>query len=76
MIRSPTDTSSQEIWSEPRPEGLAVVGPQSDSDPLSSTEDMPDLYSLLFLDRHGRGRLGTTDRGRPLGVGPGSRRSR
>ena len=76
MIRSPTDTSGQEIWSEPRPEGLAMVGPQSDSDPLSPTEDTPGLCSLLFPDRHGRGRLRTTDRGRPLGVGPGSRRSR
>ena len=61
MIRSPTGTSGQEIWSKPRPEGLAEVGPQSDSDPVPPTEDMPDLCSPLFLDRHGRGRLGTTD---------------
>ena len=61
MIRSPTGTSGQETWSEPRQEGLAEVGPQSDSDPVSLTEDMPDLCSPLFPDRHGQGRLGTTD---------------
>jgi len=61
MIRSPTGISAQEIWSEPRPKGLAMVGPQSDSDPLSLTENTLDLCSLLFPDRYGRGRLGTTD---------------
>ena len=76
MIRSPTGTFGQEIWSEPRPEGLVMVGSQSDSDPLSPTEDTSDLCSLLYPDRHGRGRLETIDRGRPLGVGLGSRRSR
>ena len=49
MIRSPTDTSGQEIWSEPHSEGLAVVRAQSDSDPLSLTEDTSDLCSQLFF---------------------------
>ena len=61
MIRSPTGTSGQETWSEPRLDGLAVVGPQSDSDRVPPNEDMPDLCSPLFPDRHSRGRLGTTD---------------
>jgi len=61
MIRSPSSISGQEIWSKPRPEGMAVVGPQSDSDPLSPIEDTLGLCSLLFPDRHSRGRLGTTD---------------
>ena len=43
MIRSPTGTSGQETWSEPQPEGLAVVGPQFDSDPVPLTGDMSDL---------------------------------
>ena len=57
----PTSTSGQETWSEPRPEGLAEMGLQSDSDPVPPTEDMADLCSPLFLDRHGRDRLRTTD---------------
>ena len=76
MIRSPTGTSGQEIWSEPRSKGLAMVVPQSDSNSLSLNEDMPNLCSLLFPNRHNRGQLRTTDQGRPLSVGPGSRRSR
>ena len=76
MIRFPTGTSGQETWSEPQSEGLAMVGLQSDSDLVPPTGDMSDLCSPLFPDRHGRGRLGTTDRGRPLGVGPRSRQSR
>ena len=55
---------------------LAVVGPQCDFDSLSPTKDTPDLCSMLFPDQHGQGRLETTDRGRSLGVGPRSRRSR
>ena len=62
--------------SDSRPEDLTEVGPHSDSDPLSPTEDTPDLCSLLFPDRYSRSRLGTTNRERPLNVGPGSRRSR
>ena len=44
--------------------------------PSSPTGDVLDLFTPLFPDRHGRGRLGTTDRELPLGVGPGSRWSR
>ena len=61
---------------EPRLEGLAMVGSQSDYNPVPPTEDILDLCSPLFPNQHGRGRLGTTDQGRSLGVGLGSRQSR
>ena len=49
--------------------------PRWDRSP-TSTEDTPDLRSLLFLDRYGQDQLGTTDWGHPLGEGSGIRRSR